>query len=50
MNGQGKEESEIMAPFLTPLWQLGSSRPQSSQVQQKLADHKQTRGYANQAT
>ena len=39
MNGQGKEESENRAPFLTPLLQLGSSRPQSSQVQQKLAEH-----------
>ena len=43
MNGQNKEESENMAPFLTPLLQLGSSRPQSSQVQQKLAEHAKNR-------
>ena len=42
MSGR-KEESENMAPFLTPLLQLGSSRPQSSQVQQKLADYAKNR-------
>ena len=36
-----------MAAFLTPALQLRWSHHQSSQVQQKLADHKQTRDYGH---
>ena len=48
MNGQGKDaEEKTWLFFLTPALQLRWSHHQSSQVQQKLADHKQTRGYGH---